>query len=159
MTFRKVLLTSECVSTPDQPGCIPCRMQRRGLVPRAAGLPLAIAILLGTLPLQGCHDLFGLGACTLEVEYGVKVEVRDSVTGDLLGAEANGTLTEGSYRETMERWSDQTLAGAPERAGAYRVEITVDGYNPWILQPVIVTRGRCHVGTVHLQANMVPLAA
>ncbi|MDE2652903.1 MAG: hypothetical protein OXI71_03720 [Gemmatimonadota bacterium] len=120
-----------------------------------------LALLLGTLPLQGCHDLFGLGACTLIVEYGVKVEVRDSVTGDLLGSEATGTLTEGQYHETMERWDDrrQHLVGAPERAGAYRVEVTVDGYKPWILQPVIVNKGRCHVGTVHLQADMVPLGS
>ena len=120
-------------------------------------LPIIMAILLGTLPLQGCHDLFGLGACTLILVHGVRVEVRDSVTGDLLGSEATGTLTEGQYHETMERWPDQTLVGAPERAGAYRVEITVDGYRPWILQPVIVTQGRCHVGTVYLYASMVPL--
>ncbi len=117
-----------------------------------------MAIVLGTIPLHGCNHLFGLEACTLTVAYGIRVEVRDSVTGDPLGAQAAGTLTEGQYRETMELWPDQTLVGAPERAGAYRVEIIVEGYKAWILEPVIVNGGRCHVGTIHLRAGMVPRA-
>ncbi len=86
------------------------------------------------------------------------VEVRDSVTDDLLVSEATGTLTEGQYRETLElRMRDQTLVGARERPGIYRVEITVDGYKPWALQPVIVSQNECHVRPVKLYARMVPL--
>lgn len=117
------------------------------------------AIVLATLLVQGCD--FPLGVCTDELVYGIRVTVRDSATGELLGADPTGVLTDGPYRETMESAGPSSLWGAPERPGTYDIEITADGYRAWNRKGVEVETewGGCHVETVKLEARMVLMAS
>ena len=114
------------------------------------------AIVLAALLVHGCGFPL-LGVCTDELVHGIKVTVRDSVTGELLGSDPAGMLTDGSYRETMESAGPGRLWGAPERPGTYDVEITADGYRAWNRKSVEVEMewDGCHVETVELEASMV----
>ncbi len=117
------------------------------------------AIVLSALLVHGC-DLFPLGVCTDQLVYGIIVTVRDSVTGERLGSDPAGLLTDGSYRETMEPAGHSRLWGAPERPGTYDIEITAQGYRTWNRRGVEVEMewNGCHVETVELEARMVSLA-
>ena len=67
--------------------------------------------------LTGCeHSQGPVGPilCTLELIYGVRVDVVDDTTGEPLSQDTSGRLIDGSYREEMLR-GDGTLVGAPER--------------------------------------------
>ena len=117
------------------------------------------AIVLSALLIHGC-GFPPFGVCTDEQRYGIRVEVLDSVTGELLSSDPTGMLTDGPYLETMEPAGHSRLWGAPERPGTYDVEITAEGYRTWNRKGVVVEMESdgCHVETVELQAGMVPLA-
>lgn len=114
------------------------------------------AIVLPALLLHGCGFPL-LGVCTDVLVHGIKVTVRDSVTGELLTSDPAGMLTDGPYRETMELAGPGRLWGAPERPGTYDVEITAEGYRTWNRKGVEVEMewDGCHVETVDLEAGMV----
>lgn len=117
------------------------------------------AIVLAALLVHGC-DFPLLGVCTDQLVYGITVTVRDSATGELLGSDPSGVLTDGSYRETMES-AGPSLWGAPERPGTYDIEITAEGYRTWNRKGVRVEMewDGCHVETVKLEASMVLMAS
>ena len=118
------------------------------------------AIVLAALLVHGCGFPL-LGVCTDQLVHGIKVTVRDSVTGERLGSDPAGMVTDGSYRETMESAGPGRLWGAPERPGTYDIEITADGYRAWNRKGVEVQMewDGCHVETVELEASMVLTAA
>lgn len=107
---------------------------------------VAMVVLLGS-----CTDPTGVD-CTDEARPGVIVHVLDATSGvELTGA--SGTLRDGEYVETLEA-VQTVLLGAFERAGTYRVEVARADYQPWFKEGVRVTRDRCHVRTVELEARV-----
>ncbi len=118
------------------------------------------AIVLAALLVHGCGFPL-LGVCTDELVHGIKVTVRDSVTGELFDSDPAGMLMDGPYRETMEPAGPGRLWGAPERPGTYDIEITAVGYRAWSRKGVEVQMAwdGCHVETVELEASMVLTAA
>ena len=123
----------------------------RGPVRLFAGV-LTAAVLVGC-----SDDATGPILCTEEFVFGVSIEVRDGATGGGAAVGAEGTITEGDFVETLQVFGDDTMLGAGERAGTYGVLITKSGYVDWAASRVTVTADECHVRTVHLQANLIPI--
>lgn len=99
--------------------------------------------------------------CTAEARFGVNVTVRNAVTKQPVLDGVRGTLQDGSYSETLQVMHDiegriNSLAGAIERPGNYRIDLVADGYQPWARENVRVTADRCHVLPVVVQADLVP---
>jgi hypothetical protein len=112
-----------------------------------------LALFVVSLALSGCE----MGACTLSVEPGVLVEIRDAVEGTPIAATASGSISEGSFQDSL-RLYDGTLtrAGADEREGTYTVRVLHTGYVPWERTGVRVRDTGCHVDTVTLEADLQP---
>jgi hypothetical protein len=110
-----------------------------------------LVLFMVTMALAGCE----MGACTLNVEPGVLVEIRDAVEGRPIAATASGSISEGSFQDSL-RLYDGTLtrAGADEREGTYAVRVLHNGYVPWERTGVRVRDTGCHVDTVTLQADL-----
>lgn len=99
--------------------------------------------------------------CTTEARFGVNLSVKDATTGQLIPEGVRGVLKDGSYLDTLQVFTDIegrifSLAGAVERPGTYRIDLTAPGYQPWTRSDVRVPEGRCHVEPVSLQADMIP---
>lgn len=111
-------------------------------------------------PLSGCDA----GACTLNIEPGVEIAVRDGVSGEYLTVSPRGVVREGTYEDSLEvsGFTDdvpprvRTLMGAQERPGRYVVQIAADGYLPWDTAGVRVNEGDCHVQTARFSAELEP---
>ena len=95
--------------------------------------------------------------CTEEFRFGLSIRVLDGATGAGAAVGAQGTITEGDYVEQLQVFGDDGMYGAGERAGTYDIRITKQGYEEWTASQVTVTADECHVQTVSLQANLVPL--
>jgi hypothetical protein len=104
------------------------------------------------MALAGCSEW---GSCTLSVEPGVVVEIRDAADGTPIAATASGTITDGGFQDSL-RLYDGSLsrAGADERAGTYRVHVVHAGYVPWEQTGVRVRDTGCHVDTVTLRTDL-----
>lgn len=96
-------------------------------------------------------------ACTLEARYGLQVEIRDSVSSELVATGAHVTASSGSYHEVLQI-NGGIAFGATERAGTYRVTVTRPGYRTWVRSGVTVTRDACHVTSVWFTALLQPLS-
>jgi hypothetical protein len=128
--------------------------------------PTSGALSLTSLILLGCSNPFEQTVCTLEFRHGIVVEIRDAVTGEPRAAQAQGTVRDGAYLESLQPtgifpdYESSMLFryGAGERAGTYTVEVRRSGYQTWTAGNVVVDRGRCHVNTRTLRADLVPLA-
>lgn len=110
---------------------------------------------LGAVVLLGACTTATELVCTDEAWPGVVVHVSDATSGAALSG-ASGAVRDGEYVETLEA-IQTVLVGAYERAGTYRVEVTRADYQPWLQEGVHVTRDRCHVRTVDLEARLTPL--
>jgi hypothetical protein len=112
----------------------------------------ALALLLLSSVLAGCSEW---GACTLSVEPGVLVEIRDAADGTPIAASASGTIIDDNFQDSL-RLHDGALtrAGADERAGTYTVRVLHTGYVLWEQTGVRVRETGCHVDTVTLQADL-----
>jgi hypothetical protein len=112
----------------------------------------AMAISIVSMALASCSEW---GGCTLSIEPGVIVEIRDAVDGAPIAAAASGSVIEGSYQDSL-RLHDGSLtrAGADERDGTYTVQVLHTGYVPWEQTGVRVRDTGCHVDTVTLQADL-----
>jgi len=95
--------------------------------------------------------------CTLDVNYGLQIVIRDSVSSALVATGAHATATSGSYYEVL-RINDGVAVGATERAGTYRVVVTKPGYQTWVRSGVVVKWDGCHVTSVLLTALLQPLS-
>jgi hypothetical protein len=99
--------------------------------------------------------------CTEEVRPGIRVEVRDSVTGEPAAAGARLIARDGAYADTSDQlpapYTDPlSLRAADERAGWYDVSVEKTGYRDWRRRPIRVTKDRCHVRTVQLRVRLQP---
>ena len=97
--------------------------------------------------------------CTDVAVPGINVVVRDSVSGSFVANGATATALDGAYSDT--NWFSEVyarpenpIALAYEREGTYSVTVTRIGYKAWTASGVRVTRDRCHVRTVTLNARL-----
>ena len=103
------------------------------------------------------------GACTTSVEPGIVVEIRDSVTGAPVAAQAIGQVEDHRFADSLQAWGSSgnppillSRASAFERPGAYVVTVFAQGYRPWVQENVEVREDGCHVRTVRLEARLQP---
>jgi hypothetical protein len=104
------------------------------------------------------------GACLLNIEPGVEVEVRDRLTNDFLLTTPRGVVREGDFQDSLRVGGTTfenpprvvTLMGADERSGRYVVQIEADGYLPWDTAGVQAGEGDCHVRTARFSAALDP---
>ena len=124
-------------------------------------LRIGLLLCLTTLTLAGCESM---GACTLNIEPGVEVEVRDRLTNEYLTVTPRGVVREGTFQDSL-REGGQTLEipprtvsliGADERPGRYVVQLDAEGYRPWDTVGVQAREGDCHVQTASFTAAMDP---
>lgn len=112
----------------------------------------AFAVLMVSLALGSCSEW---GGCTLSVEPGVLVEIRDAADGTPIAATASGNITDGSYQDSLRLYDSSLMrAGADEREGTYTVQVLHTGYVPWERRGIRVRDTGCHVDTVTLQADL-----
>ena len=112
----------------------------------------ALATLVFSLGLAGCSEW---GGCTLSVEPGVLVEIRDAADGTPIAATASGTITDGSFQDSLRLYDGSlTRAGADTREGTYTVRVLHAGYVTWEQRGVRVPDTGCHVDAVTLQADL-----
>ena len=112
----------------------------------------AQAVLIVSLALTSCSEW---GGCTLSVEPGVLVEIRDAADGTPIAATASGTIMDGSYQDSLRLYDGSlTRAGADEREGTYTVQVLHAGYIPWERRDIRVRETGCHVDTVTLEADL-----
>ena len=103
--------------------------------------------------LTGCEDNPQY-ACTDEWVYGLRVEVRDAVTGAPAAAGALIVARDGSYADTLQIADSLLAFGAGERGGTYSLTITKTGYRTWQSSDIRVTRNECHVNPVIVQVEL-----
>jgi hypothetical protein len=116
---------------------------------------LAVSAL--AVPLAGC----GFETCTLSVEPGIRVEVRDRTTNEFLAATPRGVAREGTFQDSLEVSGFST--DVPPRVatldgnvgtGRYTLHLAADGYQPWDTAGVRVTEGDCGVRTTSFTAAL-----
>ncbi len=117
-----------------------------------------------SLLLIGCGNDSGEDdlACTLSLEPGIVIEVRDALTEEPLAENAIVIITNDNYSETLMVYEQEgsdlssafSVAGAFERPGIYDINLTLSGYVSWSRSGVEVTSGICHVGTVRFTARL-----
>ena len=122
-------------------------------------------IVIGALVASGCAAAPTSSTdvlCTLNLEPALVVYVSDSVSAAPLAARAVGVARDGGFVDTLrpKLFSSAGVlvarSGADERAGTYRVSISVSGYQDWTSAAIVVTRNVCHVNTQTLQARLRP---
>lgn len=101
-------------------------------------------IVVAALALQGC-SLIAV-SCTDELRHAVQLTVRDQSTGGRLSSTPVGTLTDGSYRETMEvnefDLGHELTGGGFRAGGPYDIEVRAAGYQTWTMDNVAVDMNR-----------------
>jgi len=119
-----------------------------------------IALICGAMAVSSC--VLGPSdteSCQTYANWGVAVEVRDSLSMEPAVLGAILEIVDGTYRETVrgEFPGQIELLGATERAGTYHLIISKPGYVDWVVSDVVVKQYGCHVRTVRLRALLAPL--
>ena len=108
-------------------------------------MPALLSLCL--IPTTACGSV-----CTTEFVPGILVLLDDDLSNVTV------TATEGSFTETV-----NVPPGASavllvyERPGTYRIEVNAPGYASWTMSTVRVEADDCHVRTVELTAELVPV--
>jgi hypothetical protein len=124
---------------------------------------VAVLMVALTLSLAGCRLFDQQRMCTLNLVWGISVQVRDSVNGALGASGAKLVARSGTYADSMSypaghpEMDAGTLVAAGEHAGLFTVTITKAGYRDWTKNDVRVTGDECHVNTTELTALLQPL--
>lgn len=101
--------------------------------------------------------------CTLSVDPGIIVTIRDATDGSPIAATARGLVRDGTFSDSLRPFGglgDGTLisrAAADERPGVYTVTVEHLGYAPWQRIGVRVRPGECHVASAQLTADLQPI--
>ncbi|HEX7336894.1 MAG TPA: hypothetical protein VF252_06775 [Gemmatimonadales bacterium] len=120
-----------------------------------------LLLCLAVLTMAGC-DIGG--GCTLGVEPGLRVEVRDRATGGYISPTPRGVAREGTYQDSLE--VSGFSADVPPRVstmdgwvpvGRYTVHLAADGYQPWDSAGVQVEEGGCGIETTRFTAALQPV--
>ena len=132
---------------PDLP-CGFLRWSRLSLLATVVALPTTIL---------ACEEINDPN-CTDEQRPGVRVEVRDSISGASIVAGTTLLLVAGTYRDSVTAPQAvppgfTSIAGAHERAGSYAVTVKKNGYADWH-STAVVRADECHVQTVSLLARL-----
>jgi hypothetical protein len=113
----------------------------------------ALAAIALAATATSCDD-----GCTLELRWGISVEVRDAATGGLLTSLPHGVARDGIYEDSLQVPGDPSsravLVGAEERPGTYEVQIEAPGYSAWDTAGVEVGHDGCHVETASFTARL-----
>jgi hypothetical protein len=121
-------------------------------------LPLLVIALLST----SCRLFDAQRLCTLNLVYGLSVQVKDSVTGAWAASGAKLVARADTYVDSMSfpagrpDMDSRSLLGAAEHAGLYTVTVTKPGYRDWVKTGVRVTADECHVNQTELTALIQP---
>jgi hypothetical protein len=94
----------------------------------------------------------------MQYVYGLSVNVTDARTGQPVNAVV--TITEGSYRETLENFDPTftgSYVGAGERPGTYVVTVTAPGYRTPAPQTITLGFDGCHVIPQSLNIALEPV--
>lgn len=116
-----------------------------------------LALSVGTGFLAACGT--GPGACTLDVQPGIVVEIRDAFDDAPLAEHARGSARDGEFVDSLQPYgsvANGTLisrAGAYERAGDYTVTVEHDGYFAWETRAQ-VQGDDCHVRTENFSVHL-----
>ena len=103
------------------------------------------------------------GGCSLSVEPGIRVEVRDGTTNEFLTATPRGVARAGTFEDSLE--VSGLSADVPPRvaelqgwvrAGRYAVHLAADGYQSWDTAGVRVSEGDCGVLTTSFTTALQP---
>ena len=118
---------------------------------------LGAVFLLGILA-SGCREALPTSTSCVDIGvFGILVRTFDAGTGAPVTVNGTAVATDGSYREETVGYSYQggavAYSLAAERAGRYRVTISVPGYQIWS-RDVNVTQGVCHVEPVTVDARL-----
>jgi hypothetical protein len=127
---------------------------------RALKYPLSLLLALES---GACTSMWDPVYCTQNLVPGIVVEIQDKADGHPIATTASGTVTEGSFADSL--WTYELLtpieviarASAWERKGTYRVHVQRVGYASWDTTGIRVTANECHVSTVRLKALLAPL--
>ncbi len=96
--------------------------------------------------------------CTLELRFGIVVEVLDASSGEFMADVTRGVARDGAYEDSLSAFhgsgSSTTLQGAEERPGIYSVHLEADGYLDWDTTGVRVPDDGCHVRTATFTARL-----
>ena len=103
--------------------------------------------------------------CDESIQYAIQLTMVDSISGEPVVAEITAVASDGSFSDGVTYTAEQAeafdaeMSFARERAGTYQVEVTADGYQPWVMTGVNVMADECHVETVQLMARLQPIPA
>lgn len=96
-------------------------------------------------------------ACSTEARSGITVMVKNA-TGGAAICGATVIIRDGTFTETLQELGpDCSYAGAWERAGLYRLEVSKTGFNPASEDNIKVTKDECHVKTEIRTVTLTPL--
>lgn len=113
-----------------------------------------LVVALPLAALCGCLGFdFPGGACTAEFVYGLNVVVND---GEDPICDAEVTIEEGDYTETLESFECGSFVGAGERAGTYRITVEAEGYLTEVVEDFVITDDECHVEPRSLDITLDP---
>lgn len=129
-------------------------MHQRGRMPSRTRNTAIVAF---TALLASCDILTGLD-CTMDARAAITVDVLDSITNAPVGEGATITASNGTTVYSAITYDDYPgpYQLANENAGEFTVTVQKPGYARWTRDGVRVTRGECHVRTVHLTALLQP---
>lgn len=113
-------------------------MHRLKIAAVVSGLLLAT---LGTAVVVSEYSSKDAPLCTLQLQSGLVLWVRDQNGNAIRGAEVNAGPLTGSFWEF-----DGGYSGLPERSGTFRVTVAKDGYLPHT-EKVTIRKDACHVIT------------
>lgn len=108
------------------------------------------------LTLTGCSlNLPGDGIiCTEVFIFGITVFVTDENGTPI--SDATVIITEGQFNETLTEVQDGFYPGAEERQGTYTLTIQATGFEPVIIENIVVTGDECHVTPVGRDITLQP---
>lgn len=97
--------------------------------------------------------------CTDEIIFGLKVSIKDAVTGEYIndGLTVTAVNMEGVAEELDTFTSASSVFyGAAETEGTYTITVSKEGYADYTSEPVTVEAGRCHVTTREMTIEFEP---
>jgi hypothetical protein len=119
----------------------------------------ALPLTAVTLMIAACGT--GPDACTDSVEPAITLVALDGFTGENVTEGAQGTVSEGTFVDSLrpalfEEQRVLRLRAADERPGTYDLFVERDGYQAVSLSGIEVSMGKCHVNTVAMEVTVVP---
>ena len=118
---------------------------------------MLVTLLLAVSNLGCGHPFF----CPHAGGFAIRVTVRDAESGANLADKVRGSVTQGSYVDSLSICGlDDALVPVTRcggnRAGIYNVALQCSGYRPWVAVNVVVRESGCLLRTAQLTADLIP---